>query len=88
MDFDIGIEIEAKIHLRSDKAQQAGTVTFGFGVNHIPTKEEVDAAVKNGITSFNEALSVDDARFSDLSDYGFADMKVGDYEYSEQSNDQ
>lgn len=76
---DLGVMISAKFNLISDSANdgegQQGAVESDFGVNKVPTLEQVQAALDNAIKVFNEALGVDDTRLVNMEDYGFAEPR-------------
>ena len=75
----LGVMISAKFNLISPSANdgegQQGTVESDFGVNRVPTVEQVQAALDNAIKVFNEALGVDDTRLVNMGDYGFAEPR-------------
>lgn len=72
----LGVMISAKFNLISDDANdgegQQGAVESDFGVNRVPTVEEVQAALQTAIQAFNNALGVDDSRLTTMEDFGFA----------------
>lgn len=76
---DLGVMISAKFNLISDSANggegQQGAVESDFGVNKVPTVEQVQAALDNAIKVFNEALGVDDTRLVNMGDFGFAEPR-------------
>lgn len=76
---DLGVMISAKFNLISESANdgqgQQGAVESDFGVNKVPTVEQVQAALDNAIKVFNEALGVDDTRLVNMEDYGFAEPR-------------
>lgn len=69
---DFGVRVGVAVHFRSDKTDQEGCVNYTFGVGKMPTKADVDAAVRECLTSINDTLGVDDARLTHLGDQGFA----------------
>lgn len=75
----LGVIISAKYNLISDSANdgegQQGSIVADFGVNRIPTLEEVQASLDNAIKVFNETLGVDDTRLINMGDFGFAEPR-------------
>lgn len=71
---DLGLHLELKANLTSDQKGVTGCVTFQFGVNKLPTRDDVNDALKRSIQQFNEMAGCDDARLTTLSDFGFADV--------------
>lgn len=69
----IGVSLSAKFNLTSDDAGQTGEVSFTWGVNFLPTKEDVDKALIEAVQTFNDTLNVSDARLVTLRDFGFAE---------------
>lgn len=74
---DLGVMITARFNLFSESANdgegQQGAVESDFGVNRVPSLEEVERALETAKTAFNNALGVDDARLVTMGDFGFAE---------------
>lgn len=67
------LSLSMKINLISEDAEnQMGSVNYQFGVNKVPTKTEIDAAVKEAIDMFNKQLNVTDTRLVTMEDFGYA----------------
>lgn len=72
------VSLTMKINLISEDAGseeeggQMGSVNYQFGVNKVPTKAEMDAAIKESIDMFNKQLNVTDTRLVTMEDFGFA----------------
>lgn len=73
MKDDLGLHLELKANLASDKLGVTGCVTFQFGVNKMPTLADVNDALAKSIDQFNKTTGADDARLTTLRDFGFAD---------------
>jgi hypothetical protein len=75
----LGVMISATYNLISDSANdgegQQGSIKADFGVNRIPTLEEVQASLDNAIKVFNDTLNVDDSRLINMRDFGFAEPR-------------
>jgi hypothetical protein len=75
----LGVMISATYNLISDSANdsegQQGSIKADFGVNRIPTLEEVQASLDNAIKVFNDTLGVDDTRLINMRDFGFAEPR-------------
>jgi len=73
----LGVMISAKFNLISDDANdgqgQQGAIESDFGVNRVPSLEEVEKALQTAIDYFNEALGVEDTRLVTMGDFGFAE---------------
>lgn len=73
---EIQVTMSMKVNLISEDADgQMGAVDYGFGVNKVPTKKEMDEAIKGAIAMFNEQLGVTDSRLVQLEDFGIASPK-------------
>jgi len=55
MEKDFGVVLSAVFNLISDKAGQEAAVTFEFGVNKVPTQEQVEAALQESVKTLNKA---------------------------------
>lgn len=70
---DFGVRVGVKVHMISKEKQQAGSVDYQFGPGKVPTKAELDAAVRECLEAFNTGIGATDARLTTLADQGFAD---------------
>lgn len=79
----LGVMMVAKINLISQDANdgegQQGTLEVDFGVNNVPSFEEVDAEVVKAISMFNETFGVSDTRLVTMGDYGYAHPRSLDW---------
>ena len=75
----LGVMMSATYNLISDSANdgegQQGSIKADFGVNRIPTLDEVQASLDNAIKVFNDTLGVDDTRLINMRDFGFAEPR-------------
>lgn len=75
----LGVMISATYNLISDDANdgegQQGNIVADFGVNKVPTLEQVQASLDNAIKVFNDALGVNDTRLVTMGDFGFAEPR-------------
>lgn len=76
---ELGVMLTAKFNLVSDSANdgegQRGAVESDFGVNRVPTVEEVEKALQEAIEAFNNALGVSDTRLVTMGDFGIAEPR-------------
>lgn len=75
----LGVMMSATYNLISASANagegQQGSIKADFGVNRIPTLDEVQASLDNAIKVFNNTLGVDDTRLINMRDFGFAEPR-------------
>lgn len=75
----LGVMISATYNLISASANdgegQQGSIKADFGVNRIPTLDEVQSSLDNAIKVFNDTLGVDDTRLINMRDFGFAEPR-------------
>lgn len=83
---DFGVRLGITVHMRSDAKKQEGSVDYQFGVAKMPTKDEVDAAIRECLTAFNSQLGVEDARITHLGDQGFARDHRLEWQFSSPSH--
>lgn len=77
---ELGVHLDLKVNCRSDVREDVqACVTYGFGINKIPTHEQIDAAIDECIAQFNSAAGVSDGRLTRLSDFGLADVEGFDW---------
>jgi hypothetical protein len=72
---ELGVMISAKFNLISEDADTRGNIVSDFGINRVPTVEEVQSALEKSIAYFNEALGVEDTRLVTMGDFGFAEPR-------------
>ena len=81
MDIDLGVTMEVKVHLFSEKAEARATTGFEFGAAKYPTRAEVDKAILDCIENANTTVGVDDFRLTHMGDFGFARTKSLEWEF-------
>ena len=81
---DLQVHLTLTINFASDQNEDIqGKITYQFGVNHVPTKAEIDEAIKTQLAGVNEQFGLTDARLTKMEDWGYATTRGLDWKFGE-----
>lgn len=84
---ELQVHLTLTINFVSDERPDIqGQITYQFGVNHIPTKAEIDEAIKTQLAGLKDH-GIPDARLTRMEDWGFATTKGLDWKFDEPASE-